>query len=92
MISAAKGYCGRPRAVIKAAAPSGGAAASITWGLRAALLRRRGPAGWDVAELRDGGHALSGEHAAALQLPVLVLLQQYRYWAFKGNESASSGA
>jgi hypothetical protein len=34
--------------------------------------------GGDVAELRDGGHALSGEHAAALQLPVLVLLQQHR--------------
>jgi len=78
MISPAKGYCGRPRAVIKAAAPRGGAAAAITWGLRAALLRRRAPAGGDVAELRDGGHALSGEHAAALQPPVLVLLQQHR--------------
>ena len=32
----------------------------------------------DVAELRDGRHALGGEHAAALQLPVLVLLQQHR--------------
>lgn len=32
----------------------------------------------DVSELRDGRHALGGEHAAALQLPVLVLLQQHR--------------
>ena len=32
----------------------------------------------DVAELRDCRHALGGEHAAALQLPVLVLLQQHR--------------
>jgi hypothetical protein len=28
--------------------------------------------------LRDGGLALSGEHAATMQLPVLVLLQQHR--------------
>ena len=32
----------------------------------------------DVIQLRDGGHAVGGEHAAALQLPVLVLLQQHR--------------
>ena len=32
----------------------------------------------DVIKLRDGGHAVGGEHAAALQLPVLVLLQQHR--------------
>ena len=30
-----------PRAAIKAAAPCGGAAAPITWGLRVPLLRRR---------------------------------------------------
>jgi hypothetical protein len=29
--------------------------------------------GGDVAQLRDGGHALGGERAPALQLPVLVL-------------------
>jgi hypothetical protein len=32
----------------------------------------------DVIKLRDGGHALGGEHTAALQLPVLLLLQQHR--------------
>ena len=39
MISAAKASGGHPRAVIKSAVPSGGAAASITWGLRAALAQ-----------------------------------------------------
>ena len=34
--------------------------------------------GRDVFQVGDGGHALGGEHAAALQLPVLVLLQQHR--------------
>ena len=34
--------------------------------------------GGSAIQLRDGGHALSVEHAAALQLPVLVLLQQHR--------------
>ena len=33
---------------------------------------------WDVAELQDARHALAGEHAAPLKLPVLVLLQQHR--------------
>jgi hypothetical protein len=27
-------------------------------------------------QIRDGSHALGGEHAAAFQLPMLVLLQQ----------------
>jgi hypothetical protein len=31
-----------------------------------------------ILQFRDGGHALGREHAAALQLPVLVLLQQHR--------------
>ena len=31
-----------------------------------------------VLQLRYGGHAFGGEHAAALQLPVLVLLHQHR--------------
>jgi hypothetical protein len=31
-----------------------------------------------ITQLRERGHSLGGEHAAALQLPVLVLLQQYR--------------
>ena len=52
-----------PRAAIEAAAPRGGAAAQQ---------------GGDVAQLRDEGHALDREHAAALQLPVLVLLPQHR--------------
>ena len=30
-----------------------------------------------VAQFLDGRHAFGGEHAAALQLPVLVLLQQH---------------
>jgi hypothetical protein len=34
--------------------------------------------GWGVAQFRDGRHALGGNHAAALQLPVLLLLQQHR--------------
>ena len=34
--------------------------------------------GWQIFHLRYGGHALCGEHAAALQLPVLVLLNQHR--------------
>jgi hypothetical protein len=52
-----------PRAAIKAAAPRGGAGAQQ---------------GGDVAQLRDEGHALDREHAAALQLPMLVLLHQHR--------------
>jgi hypothetical protein len=32
----------------------------------------------EILQLRDGSHAFGGEHAAALQLPVLVLLQQHR--------------
>ncbi len=31
-----------------------------------------------AAQFGDGRHALGGKHAAALQLPVLVLLQQHR--------------
>ena len=34
--------------------------------------------GRQILQLRYGGHALGGEHAAALQLPVLDLLQQHR--------------
>ncbi len=34
--------------------------------------------GRQILQLRYDGHALGGEHAAALQLPVLVLLQQHR--------------
>jgi hypothetical protein len=34
--------------------------------------------GRQILQVRYGGHALGGEHAAALQLPVLVLLQQHR--------------
>jgi hypothetical protein len=34
--------------------------------------------GRGVAQFRDGRHAFGGEQAAALQLPVLVLLQQHR--------------
>jgi hypothetical protein len=58
--------------------PVGALQASITWGLRPAPLRRWRSAEQGGLQLRDGGHALGGEHAAALQLPVLVLLQQHR--------------
>jgi hypothetical protein len=34
--------------------------------------------GREAFQVWDGGHALGREHAAALQLPVLVLLQQHR--------------
>ena len=67
-----------PRTAIKAAAPCGGAAASITW---ACVLQLSGAGGLQsrgVAQVGDGRHALGGDHAAALQLPVLVLLQQHR--------------
>jgi hypothetical protein len=47
-------------------------------------LSSRSPGAWVLPVTRrqilqrwDGGHALGGEHAAALQLPVLVLLQQH---------------
>ena len=43
-----------------------------------ALSCAEGLQGGAAIQLRDGGHALGGEHAAALQLPVLVLLQQHR--------------
>ena len=43
-----------------------------------ALSGAEGLQGGAAIQLRDGGHALGGEHAAALQLPVLVLLQQHR--------------
>ena len=36
-----------------------------------------GRQGWDVVELRDGGHAFGAEPAAALQLPVLARLEQH---------------
>ena len=34
--------------------------------------------GGAFAQLRNGGHALGGEHTASLQLPVLMLLHQHR--------------
>ena len=42
------------------------------------LSGAEGLQGRGVAQFRDGCHAFGGEHAAALQLPVLVLLQQHR--------------
>jgi hypothetical protein len=42
------------------------------------LSGAEGLQGRGVAQFRDGCHALGGEHAPALQLPVLVLLQQHR--------------
>ena len=60
---------------------------STLWG----ALQPRSPGAWVlpcssagglqgrvIVQLRDGGHALGGEHAAALELPVLVLLQEHR--------------
>ena len=42
------------------------------------LSDRSAEQGRQILQLRYGGHAFGGEHAAALQLPVLVLLQQHR--------------
>ena len=42
------------------------------------LPGRSAEQGRQVLQLRYGGHAFGGEHAAALQLPVLVLLHQHR--------------
>jgi hypothetical protein len=64
--------------VIKAAAPCGGAAASTPGACALPLSGAEGLQGRGVAQFRDGCHALGGEHAPALQLPVLVLLQQHR--------------
>ncbi len=72
------GYSADPRAVIEAAAPCGGAATSITWGLRVRLTGRCAEQGRQILQLRYGGHALGLDHAASFQLPVLVLLKQYR--------------
>lgn len=35
-----------------------------------------GQQGRPFFQIRDGGHALGGEHATTLQLPVLMLIQQ----------------
>ena len=67
-----------PQAAIEAAAPPQGAAASTTWGLRVPFSGDGDLQGGECLQIRDGGHALGGEHATALQLPVLVLLQQHR--------------
>ena len=37
-----------------------------------------GQQGRQVFQIRDQGHALGGEHAATLQLPVLMLFQEHR--------------
>ena len=67
-----------PRAVIKPAAPCGALQARSPGACVLQLSGAGGLQGRDVIQLRDGGHALGGDHAAALQLPVLVLLQQHR--------------
>jgi hypothetical protein len=53
------------------------AAASINGACVLPLSGTEGLQAIDVSELRDGCHALGGEHAAALQLPVHVLLQEH---------------
>ena len=67
-----------PRAAIKAAAPCGALQPRSPGACVLPLSGAEGLEGRDVIQLRDGGHAVGGEHAAALQLPVLVLLQQHR--------------
>ena len=67
-----------PRAVIEAAAPHRAQQPRSPGACVLSLSGAEGLECRDVIQLRDGGHAVGGEHAAALQLPVLVLLQQHR--------------
>ena len=64
MVYAARGCSAGPRAAFVAAC-------SLFSG--AGGLQSRG-----VAQFRDGRQALGGQHAAALQLPVLMLFKQHR--------------
>lgn len=49
----------------------------ITWGLSPCPLRAGSQQGRQIRQGGDGSHALGGEHAPALQLPVLVQFQQH---------------
>ncbi len=83
----AVGWSGRCRLELVCRPPDGDQCRCALWG----ALQPRSPRAWvlpssgaegmqggDAIQLRDGSHALGGEHAAALQLPVLMLLQQHR--------------
>ena len=63
--------------VIQAAAPCGVLQTGSPGACMLPFSGAEGLQGRDVAQLRDGGHALGREHTAALHLPVLVLLQQH---------------
>jgi len=64
------------RALSNAAAPFGGAAPPLTWGLGSGGCFLQAGLGWLVLPRWNLGHALGGEHAPTLELPVLVMFQQ----------------
>ncbi len=81
------GWSGRCRLELVCRPPGGDQGLCTLWGALqprspgACALPLSGAEGLecrDVIQLRDGGHALGGEHPPALQLPVLMLLKQHR--------------